>query len=82
MPLPGTIESAPDGALGFDANTPVSLTVAQQFAEQGYSFCLRYLSRATTQGSNDLSADRQSAELIGCQSPVFAQSITRVCPSQ
>jgi hypothetical protein len=56
MPLPGTIESAPDGALGFDANTPVSLTVAQQFAEQGYSFCLRYLSRATTQGSNDLSA--------------------------
>src|SRR5271165_2293341 len=56
MPLPGTIQSAPDGALGFDANTPVSLAVAQQFVGQGYSFCLRYLSRTATQGSNDLSA--------------------------
>lgn len=56
MPLPGTIQSAPDGAIGFDANVPVPLAVAQKFAAQNYSFCLRYLSRSNTQGSDDLSA--------------------------
>ncbi len=53
--LPGSVKSAPPGLKGFDTNTIVTAQVASQFKAQGYSFCARYLSRSTTQGSNDLS---------------------------
>ncbi len=53
--LPGTVQSAAPGLKGFDTNTIVTAQVAQQFKAQGYSFCARYLSRSTSQGSNDLS---------------------------
>ena len=53
--LPGTVKSAAPGLKGFDTNTIVTAQVASQFKAQGYSYCARYLSRSTTQGSNDLS---------------------------
>jgi len=55
MALPGNIQAAPDGALGFDADSRVSANVAQQFVSQGYSFCVRYLSRGIGQAPGDLS---------------------------
>lgn len=56
MVLPGSIQAAPDGAMGFDADTRISANVAQQFVNQGYSFCVRYLSRGIGQAPGDLSA--------------------------
>jgi hypothetical protein len=53
--LPGSVQSAPANSSGFDCNTVLSLSVAQQFYSEGYRFCVRYLSRSTSQGSGDLS---------------------------
>lgn len=61
--LPGVVQKAPNNSLGFDCNTPLSATVAQEFASQGYQFCIRYLSRSTSQGSNDLSTAEATAIL-------------------
>jgi hypothetical protein len=55
MALPGSIQPAPSGALGFDADSVVSLNAAQQFASQGYAFCVRYLSLGDGQSEGDLS---------------------------
>jgi hypothetical protein len=63
MTLPGNIVAAPNGALGFDADSPISSHVAQQFASQGYAFCVRYLSRGQGQAPGDLSAAEAGAIL-------------------
>jgi len=63
MPLPGTVQPAPNGSLGFDADTPITANVAQQFAGQGYAFCVRYLSRGPVQGASDLSMAEADAIL-------------------
>jgi len=55
MTLPGTFHPATPGLKGFDTDCIVTAKAAAAFAAQGYSFCLRYVSRATTQGKNDLS---------------------------
>ena len=43
--LPGTVQSAPSGLLGFDIDTPITSAQAQQFKNAGYDFCCRYLPR-------------------------------------
>jgi glycoside hydrolase-like protein len=55
MALAGTVQSAAPGLLGFDANTVIASNVARQFSAQGYSFCIRYVSRGP-QPQGDLSA--------------------------
>lgn len=54
--LPGVVMPAAPGLKGFDTNTVLSLSTAQQFVNDGYAFCARYLSRNSSQGSGDLSA--------------------------
>lgn len=51
--LSGTVQPAPSGVRGFDANTPISASAAAQFVAQGYDFCLRYVGR-TQMASYDL----------------------------
>lgn len=51
--LSGTVQSAPQGAKGFDANTPISAAAAHQFLARGYRFCVRYVGRLT-QNTYDL----------------------------
>lgn len=70
--LPGTVSAAPSGAAGFDADSVISLTCAQQFASQGYSFCLRYLSLGAGQSCGDLSPEEANDILQGglCLMPV------------
>jgi hypothetical protein len=63
MALPGNVQAAPDGAIGFDADSRISVSVAQEFVSQGYSFCVRYLSRGIGQAPGDLSAAEASAIL-------------------
>lgn len=53
--LPGTVQGAPNESLGFDADTVITQATAQQFAAQGYKFCLRYLSLGAGQAPGDLS---------------------------
>jgi glycoside hydrolase-like protein len=60
--LIGRIESAPDNALGFDTDQPISLPVARQFRRDGFRFCLRYLSFGGRQQSPDLT--REEADHI------------------
>jgi hypothetical protein len=53
--LPGIIQNAPAGLKGFDANTPISASVAAAFYAKGYRFCVRYVGR-TAMASYDLTS--------------------------
>lgn len=53
--LPGTVQSAAPNLRGFDTAGVVSANEAQQFAQGGYAFCLRYLSLGNVQKNGDLS---------------------------
>lgn len=57
MALTGNIQYVPTGSRGFDSDSVVSLAVAQQFVQQGYSFCIRYLSLDNGQENGDLSSE-------------------------
>jgi hypothetical protein len=57
MVLTGTVQSAPSGMLGFDADTPIKADVARQFYNGGYRFCLRYISLGGAESSGDLTAE-------------------------
>lgn len=56
MSLKGIVQTAPPGCQGFDADTTISAACAQQFYDQGYKFCIRYLSLGASQEGGDLSA--------------------------
>jgi len=62
MTLPGTVQSAPAGIKGFDANVPVSAAVAKEFLDAGYRFCARYVGR-TQMAPHDLTAS-EAATLL------------------
>jgi hypothetical protein len=51
--LSGTVQPAPPGVKGFDADTPLSATAARAFRDAGYQFCVRYVGR-TAMGDHDL----------------------------
>ncbi|HEX2202543.1 MAG TPA: DUF1906 domain-containing protein [Longimicrobium sp.] len=53
--LSGTIQAAPAGVKGFDANTVITESQADAFWSAGYRFALRYVGR-TEMKSNDLTA--------------------------
>jgi hypothetical protein len=44
MILPGTVQSGAPGLRGFDTDTVLNSQLAQEFYDQEYKFCLRYLS--------------------------------------
>ncbi|HEX8695735.1 MAG TPA: DUF1906 domain-containing protein [Longimicrobium sp.] len=53
--LAGSVQPAPPGIKGFDANTPISAAAAQAFYASGYRFCVRYVGRVQM-ASYDLTA--------------------------
>lgn len=53
--LPGTVTKALPNLKGFDTDTIVTLDKAKSFKKNGYSFCIRYLSRGNKQQQGDLS---------------------------
>lgn len=57
MSLTGTVQPAPTGALGFDADSVITATTAQQFFSEGYRFCVRYVSLGSEESSGDLSTE-------------------------
>lgn len=64
MSLAGTVQSAPAGSAGFDSDTVLSANTALQFAGQGYSFCVRYLSRSGAESTGDLST-QEATDILG-----------------
>jgi hypothetical protein len=63
MALQGTVLNAPAGIRGFDANAVISASVARQFVDAGYQFCVRYVGR-TQMASHDLTA-AEAQTLLG-----------------
>ena len=61
MPLAALVQSAPAGAPGFDSDTVINATTAQQFYADGYRFCLRYLSLGAQQSTADLTTAEATA---------------------
>jgi Domain of unknown function (DUF1906) len=60
MSLQGSVLPAPSNSLGFDADTTLDQCTCEQFVNQGYSFCLRYLSLGAGQQAGDLSPQEAS----------------------
>ncbi|MBN3004364.1 DUF1906 domain-containing protein [Chromobacterium alkanivorans] len=58
------VAAAPAGAHGFDADTPLSLELARQFAASGYRFCVRYLTLGPNAYAADLSAG-EAQDILG-----------------
>ena len=63
--LQGTVTTAPAGLHGFDTNTVVSAATALDLRQQGFQFCIRYLSRSTPESKGDLSNGEAKAILAG-----------------
>lgn len=55
MPLSGTIVAAAPGLHGIDANSVLNAAFCTAAQQRGFSFCIRYISRAATQPAHDLS---------------------------
>ena len=65
MTLPGSVQSASPGLLGFDSNTVITLETAQMFFADGYRFCIRYVSRGQ-ESNTDLTTDEATDILNAC----------------
>lgn len=52
--LVGSVQPAPAGSLGFDANACISSETARSFVQNKFTFCVRYLARSGVQGPHDL----------------------------
>jgi hypothetical protein len=63
--IDGRVEPAPPGVHGFDTNTVLTQDTADAFRQQGFQFCLRYLSRSTPGAGGDLSRTEAEAILAG-----------------
>lgn len=74
--LPGAVQAAAPGLKGFDANSIITLATAQQFVNDGYAFCARYLARGTSQGSGDLSNAEAINILNGGLSLIAVQHVS------
>lgn len=54
--LPGIVQVADDGLLGFDTDGIVTSAKARDFFARGFRYCIRYVSRVAKQGPVDFSA--------------------------
>ena len=50
--LKGTVQAAPNKSQGFDVDSILSRSTAERFYNDGYRFCLRYLSLGVTEDSS------------------------------
>ncbi|MEM8641075.1 MAG: DUF1906 domain-containing protein [Cyanobacteria bacterium P01_G01_bin.54] len=62
--LSGIVQSAPNKSVEFDADSQISLAMAQRFHGQGYKFCIRYVSLGA-ESPGDLDYEEASAILEG-----------------
>lgn len=62
--LTGIVQGAPNKSKGFDADEPISKALSQTFYQQGYKFCLRYISLGS-ESPGDLTYDEANQILEG-----------------
>lgn len=72
--LSGSVQAAPAGSKGFDANTPISASAAAAFYAAGYRFCIRYVGR-TQMASYDLTAAEANNILNGGLAMMVVQHV-------
>ena len=63
MPLPGSVARAPIGAHGFDTDIKLTAASAGNLQKRGFTFCIRYVSRADSEPSSDLTTAEATAIL-------------------
>jgi hypothetical protein len=73
--LPGTVQTADDGILGFDTNRIVTGAMAADFFAEGFRFCVRYVSRTAKQGPDDLSTSEAINLLSAGLAPMPVQHV-------
>ena len=61
--LPGIVDAAAGGLLGFDTDVIITPANAQDFFSSGYRYCIRYVSRVPKQDPDDLSTEEALAIL-------------------
>lgn len=71
MNLPGIVQLANPGLLGFDTDAVVTAAAAKQFFQQGYRFCGRYLTHDSTPAATDLTAD-EAMDILSAGLALFA----------
>lgn len=76
-PLQGNVEQATPGLQGFDTATPLCLAEARTLRQDGFRFCVRYLSRTTPQAPSDLSLAEAKAILAGGLALMAVQHVLR-----
>jgi hypothetical protein len=57
MHLPGQLQGAPAGLVGFDTDTSLSSETVKKFTNDGYKFCIRYVSIGPQELPRDLTYD-------------------------
>ncbi len=72
-----SVQIAAPGLHGFDADTAISGAAAAAFNEQGFQFCIRYLSRTSPQASGDLSSSEVQAILASGLSLMAIQHVSK-----
>jgi len=74
------IESAPDGALGFDVNHPITARQAKSARQAGFQFCVRYVPRLELSleplGAPDITFNEANAILDSGLSIVLVQHVS------
>ncbi len=78
MALQARLESAPNGALGFDASDKVDAAAAKTLVDAGFRFATRYISRMGTETADDLTTDEAQTIL---DSGLALMVVQHVAPS-
>jgi hypothetical protein len=65
--LGGKVVAAGNGVHGFDTDVPLTRATAAAFRQQGFGFCVRYLSRSTPQAARTCQrARRRRSWTVAC----------------
>src|SRR5207245_195264 len=75
--LAGSVQAAENGLHGFDCNSVLTRDLAAAFLQQGFAFCVRYLSRSSPQSGGDLWRLEAQAILDGGLSLMAVQHVMK-----
>jgi len=76
--LPGTVQAASSGAVGFDCDTKLTADSASAFAAAGFRFAIRYLTRDAPEAESDLTT-QEALDILGAGLALMA--VQHVAPA-
>src|SRR5437870_3928108 len=77
MALPGSVARAPVGAHGFDTDTKLTAGSARNLQRTGFTFRIRYVSRADSEAGSDLTTVGATAILSAGLALMPVQHVAR-----